>query len=80
MNEDADVEFIKVIINIPKFDELLTDKTKQMIFDEMKATDSFIGEYFCRGRLSNCSILYLNQNILTADRHDVRENCILFIF
>ena len=43
------------------------------------AKEPVINEYFCRGRHSNCNIIYLKQNIFSADRQNVRANCNLFI-
>ena len=49
-----------------------------MIFDNARAKEPVINEYFCRGRHNNCNI-YLNQNLFTIDRQSVRESCNLFI-
>ena len=43
-----------------------------MIFDDVRAKEPVINEYFCRGRHNNCNMIYL-------DRQIVRENCNLFI-
>ena len=51
-----------------------------MIFDDVGCKEPDIDEYFCRGRHSNCNMIYLKQNIFSADRQNVRENCNLFIF
>ena len=51
-----------------------------MIFDDVGGKEPIINEYFCRGRHSNCNMIYLKQNISSADRQNVRENCNLFIF
>ena len=51
-----------------------------MIFDDVRAKEPVISEYFCRGRHNNCNMIYLNQNLFTIDRQSVRENCNLFIF
>ena len=51
-----------------------------MIFDDVIAKESIINEYFCRARHENCDMIYLKQNIFSADRENVRENCNLFIF
>ena len=34
---------------------------------------------FCRGRYKNCNMIYLNQNLFSLDRQNVRENCKMFI-
>ena len=51
-----------------------------MIFDDVISTEPIINEYFCRARHENCDMIYLKQNILSADRQNVREYCNLFIF
>ena len=51
-----------------------------MIFDDLIAEESIINKYFCRARQENCDMIYLKQNIFSADRQNVRENCNLFIF
>ena len=50
-----------------------------MIFDDARAKEPVINEYFCRGRHNNCSMIYLKQNLFTIDRQSVREKCNLFI-
>ena len=50
-----------------------------MIFDDVRAKEPVINEYFCRGRHHNCNMIYLNQNLFSLDRQSVRENCNLFI-
>ena len=50
-----------------------------MIFDDARAKEPVINEYFCRGRHNNCNMIYLNQNLFTIDTQSVRENCNLFI-
>ena len=50
-----------------------------MIFDDVRAKEPVINEYFCRGRHNNCNMIYLNQNLFTIDRQSARENCKLFI-
>ena len=50
-----------------------------MIFDNDRAKEPVINEYFCRGRHNKCNMIYLNQNLFTIDRQSVRENCNLFI-
>ena len=51
-----------------------------MIFDNVGGKKPVIIEYFCRGRHSHCNMIYLKQNIFSADRKNVRENCNQFIF
>ena len=75
----ADVEFIKDIKNLPSPDKLPKDLKKIMIFDDVRAKEPVINEYFCRGRHNNCNMIYLNQNLFSLDRQSVRENCNLFI-
>ena len=50
-----------------------------MIFDDVKAKEPVINEYFCRGRHSFCNKIYLNQNLFSLDRQNVRKNSDLFI-
>ena len=50
-----------------------------MIFDDVRAKEPVINEYFCRGRYNNCIMIYPNQNLFTIDRQNVRENVNLFI-
>ena len=78
-NGKADVEFIKDIKNLPSPDKLPKDLKKLMIFDDVRAKEPIINEYFCRGRHNNCNMIYLNQNLFSLDRQSVRENCNLFI-
>ena len=33
-----------------------------MIFDDVRAKEPVINQYFCRGRHKNCNMKYLNQN------------------
>ena len=51
-----------------------------MIFDKVGGKEPVIIEYFCRGRHSHCNMIYLKQNIFSAVRQNVRENCNHFIF
>ena len=78
-NGKADVEFIKDIKYLPSPDKLPKDLKKLMIFDDVRAKEPIINEYFCRGRHNNCNMIYLNQNLFSLDRQSVRENCNLFI-
>ena len=50
-----------------------------MIFDDVRAKEPVINEYFFRGKHNNCNMIYLNQNLFTIDSQSVRENCNLFI-
>ena len=75
----AEIEFIKDIKDLPSTDQLPKDLKKLMIFDDVKARELVINEYFCRGRHYNCNMIYLNQNLFSLDRQSVRENCNLFI-
>ena len=79
INPKADVEFIKDIKNLPSPDKLLKDLKKKMIFDDVRAKEPVINEYFCRGRHNNCNMIYLNQNLFSLCRQSVRENCNIFI-
>ena len=79
LNPKADVEFIKDIKHLPSPDKLPKDLKKIMIFDDVRAKEPVINEYFCRGRHNNCNMIYLNQNLFSLDRQSVRENCNLFI-
>ena len=51
-----------------------------MIFDDVIAEEPIIKEYFCRARHENFDMIYLKQNIFSADGQNVRENCIPFFF
>ena len=79
VDDKADVEFFKDIKDLPSPDQLPNDLKKLMIFDDVRAKEPVIKEYFCRGRHNNCNMIYLNQNLFTIDRQSVRENCNLFI-
>ena len=50
-----------------------------MFGDYVRATESVINENLITGRLKNCNMLYLSQNLLSLDRQRVREYLILFI-
>ena len=78
-NGKANVEFIKDIKDLPSPDKLPKDLKKLMIFDDVRAKEPIINEYFCRGRHNNCNMIYLNQNLFSLGRQSVRENCNLFI-
>ena len=79
INPKANVEFIKDIKDLPSPDKLPKDLKKLMIFDDVRAKEPIINEYFCRGRHNNCNMMYLNQNLFSLDRQSVRENCNPFI-
>ena len=82
-NEDLknkNIVFIKEIKDLPYRDQLPKDIKKVMIVDDVGGKEPVIIEYFCRGRHSNCNMICLKQNIFSADRQNVRENCNLFIF
>ena len=72
--------FIQDIKKLPHPDKLPKDIKKLMIFDDFIAQEPIINEYFCRARHENCDMIYLKQNIFSADRQNVRMNCNLFIF
>ena len=48
--------------------------------DDVIAKETIINENFRRARLENFDMIYLKQNIFSADSQNVRENCNLFIF
>ena len=50
-----------------------------MIFDGVRAIDPVINEYFCRGKHNYCNMIYLNQNLISLDRQNVRGNFNLLI-
>ena len=66
INDKADVEFVKDIKDLPSPDQLPKDLKKLMIFDDVRAKEPVINEYFCRGRHNNCNMIYLN--LFTIDR------------
>ena len=80
INDKADVEFYNDIKGLPSPDQLPKDLKKLMIFDDVRAKEPVISEYFCRGRHKNCNMIYLNQNQFTIDIQSVRENFNLYIF
>ena len=73
------VEFVKDMKDLPSPDKLPKDLKKLTIFDDVRAKEPVINEYFCRGRHYNRNMIYLNQNLFTIDRQSVRGNCNLFI-
>ena len=79
INPKAIIEFIKDIKDLPSPNKLPKDLNKLMIFDDVRAKEPVVNEYFCRGRHNNCNMIYLNQNLFSLDRQSVRENCHLFI-
>ena len=78
-NGKANVEFIKDIKDLPSPDKIPKDLKKLMIFDDVRAKEPIVNEYFCRGRHNNCNMIHLNQNLFSLDRQSVRENSNLFI-
>ena len=50
-----------------------------MIFEDFKAKETVINEYYCRGRQNNCNMIYLIQNLFSLGRQNVREKYNLFI-
>ena len=72
--------FVKEIKDLPSLDPLPKDIKKLMMFDDVGIKEPIIYEYFCRGRHSNCNMIYLKQNIFSADRQNVKENCNIYIF
>ena len=79
VDNNADVEFVKDIKDLPSPDQLPKDLKKLRILDDVRAKEPVINEFFCRVRHNNCNMIYLNQNLFTIDRQRVRENCNLFI-
>ena len=79
INNKAIIEFIKDMKDLPAPDKLPKDLRKLMIFDDVRAKEPVINEYFCRGGHYNCNMIYLNQNLFSLDRQGVRENCNLFL-
>ena len=79
INLKAIIESIKDIKDLPSPDKLPKDLKKLMIFDDVRAKEPVINEYFCRGRHNNCNMVYPYQNLFSLDRQSVRENCNLFI-
>ena len=72
--------FIKDIKELPHPAKLPKDIMKLMIFDDVIAKEPIINEYFCGARHENCDMIYLKQNIFSADRLKVKEKGNLFIF
>ena len=79
VDDKADVEFVKDIKDLPSPDKIHKDLKKLIIFDDVRAREPVISEYFCRGRHNNCNMIYLNQNLFSLDKQSVRENCNLVI-
>ena len=48
---------------------------KLLIFDKFIAKEPIINGHFCRARDENCDMIYLKQNIFSANRQNFRENC-----
>ena len=53
LNPKADVEFIKDIKDLPSPDKLPKDLKKLIIFDDVRAKEPVMNEYFCRGTHNN---------------------------
>ena len=70
---------LSLVKNLPSPDQLPKDLRKLMILDDVRAKETVINEFFCRGRHNNCNMIYLNQNLFTIDIQSVRENCNIFI-
>ena len=60
--EYDDVVFIKEIKELPPPDKLPDNLIKLIIFDDVDPKENIIKENICRGRHSNCNMIYLNQN------------------
>ena len=73
INDKADFEFVKDIKGLPSPNQLPKDLKKVLIFNDVRAKEPVINEYFCRGRHNNCNMIYLNQNLFTIDRQKVKE-------
>ena len=65
--------------DLPSPHQLSKDLKKLMIFDDVRAKEPVINEYFCRGRHNNGNMVCFNKKLFTIDRQSVRENCSLFI-
>ena len=78
--EYKDIVFIKDLKELLHPDKLPKYIKKLMIFPDIIAKEPIVNEYFCRARHENCDLIYLKQNIFSADRQIVRENCNFFIF
>ena len=70
-SKSKEIVFINEIIDLTTPDQLLKDLKKLMIFDDVEGKEPVINEYFWRGRQSNCIMIYLKQNIFSADRQNV---------
>ena len=68
VNDKADFAFIKDIKDLTSPDKLPKDLRKLMIFDDLRAKEPVINDWFCRGKHYNCNMIYLNQNLFTIDR------------
>ena len=64
---------MKDIKDLPSPDILPKVLKKLMIFDDVRAKEPVINEYFCRGRHNKCNMIYFNQNLFSRDRKGVRE-------
>ena len=68
------IKFIEDLKEIPQSDKLPENLEKLMIFDDVDPREQILKEYFCRGKHSNCNMIYPNQNLFSSDRQNVREN------
>ena len=68
--DKANVEFIKDVKQLPYPDQL----PKLVMFDDVRANESFIDEYFCKIRHNNRNMIYLNQSQFSLDRQNVGAN------
>ena len=50
-----------------------------MIFYDVETREPILRKYFCRGRHSNCNIIYVYQNLFSTDKQSVRANCNIFV-
>ena len=71
--------FFKEKKEFPPPDKLPEDIKKLIKFDDVGAKEPVINEYFCRGRHINCNMIYINQNLSSSGRQNVRENCNIFV-
>ena len=79
INPKAIIEFIKDIKDLPSPDKLHKDLKKLIIFEDVRAKEPVINEYFCRDRHNNRNMIYVNQDLFSLDRQSVRENCNIII-
>ena len=80
INPKAVIELIKDTKDLPSPDKLPKDLKKLMIFDDVRAKEPVINEYFCRGRHNNCNMIYLNQNLFSLWIGRVLERTVIYLF